>query len=83
MLTAASAKRGRVIGLILLVNALIYLSGVGLFAVYEIYLAPIIDPVLVSIEASALCLGPLLVLTDAILIITRPPTPEPSLAAAD
>jgi hypothetical protein len=82
MLKSAGAKRRWAIGLSLLASALVYLSGVGLFIVYEIYLAPIIDPALVSLEAGALCLGPLLVLIDGILIVTRPPAPEPSIAAA-
>jgi hypothetical protein len=82
MLKSAGPKRRRAIGLSLLVSALVYFSGVGLFVVYEIYLAPIIDPVLVSLDASALCLGPLLVLIDGILIVTRPLVPEPSTAAA-
>jgi hypothetical protein len=82
MLKSAGAKRRRAIGLFLLVSALVYLSGVGLFVVYEIYLAPIIDPVLVSLDASALFVGPLLVLVDGILIVTRPPVPEASTAAA-
>jgi hypothetical protein len=83
MLKAAEAKRRLAIGLSLLATALAYFSGVGLFAAgYEISSVPSRDPVLFSLDVSALCLGPLLVLIDGILIIARPSVPEPSIAGA-
>ncbi|TMI67164.1 hypothetical protein E6H12_00520 [Candidatus Bathyarchaeota archaeon] len=82
MLKEARAGRRFGIGLSLLVTSLVYLSGVALFVGYEIYSVPSIDPVLVSLWAGVLCLGPLVVLIDGILIVTRPPTPEPSIPIA-